>query len=368
MGEHAVLSASASHRWIHCPPSVKLGETFPDTKSEYSAEGTDAHALAEHKVKKLLKQKTRDPRKKLKFLTEEMEVATDAYAGYVLEFVSDNADVLIEQKLDFSDYVAGGFGTGDAVIISDGTMHIIDLKYGKGVPVKADNNSQLMCYALGGIQMFGCLYDFDTVSLHIFQPRLPDESVFTISVAELLSWAENTLKPAAVLAAEGGGEFSCGEWCRFCRAKAVCRKRAEENMKLARYDFVPPASLEDTDIEAVLSRADDLVAWAADVKEYALKQALSGKAWNGFKVVEGRSVRRYTDEEAVAKAVQAEKLDPYEHKLLGITAMTKLLGRTRFDELLGQFIEKPQGKPALVPLSDKRPPMNSAAEDFDIPF
>ena len=368
MGEHAVLSASASHRWIHCPPSVKLGETFPDTKSEYAAEGTDAHALAEHKVKKLLKQKTRDPRKKLKFLTEEMEVATDAYAGYVLEFVSDNADVLIEQKLDFSDYVAGGFGTGDAVIISDGTMHIIDLKYGKGVPVKADNNSQLMCYALGGIQMFGCLSDFDTVSLHIFQPRLPDESVFTISVAELLYWAENTLKPAAVLAAEGGGEFSCGEWCRFCRAKAVCRKRAEENMKLARYDFVPPASLEDTDIEAVLSRADDLVAWAADVKEYALKQALSGKAWNGFKVVEGRSVRRYTDEEAVAKAVQAEKLDPYEHKLLGITAMTKLLGRTRFDELLGQFIEKPQGKPALVPLSDKRPPMNSAAEDFDIPF
>ena len=216
--------------------------------------------------------------------------------------------------------------------------------------------------------MFGCLYDFDTVSLHIFQPRLPDESVFTISVAELLSWAENTLKPAAVLAAEGGGEFSCGEWCRFCRAKAVCRKRAEENMKLARYDFVPPASLEDTDIEAVLSRADDLVAWAADVKEYALKQALSGKAWNGFKVVEGRSVRRYTDEEAVAKAVQAEKLDPYEHKLLGITAMTKLLGRTRFDELLGQFIEKPQGKPALVPVSDKRPPMNSAAEDFDISF
>ena len=222
----------------------------------------------------------------------------------------------------------------------------------------------MMLYALGALELFDGIYDIDTVRMTIFQPRRDNVSVCIMAKDDLLQWACNDLTYKAKLAYEGGGEFACGDWCRFCKAKAVCRKRAEYNLELAKYDFEMPDTLEDAEIAAILDKADELAAWAADVKEYALRQALSGTEYPGYKVVEGRSNRRYISEEAVADAVSQAGYDPYAKKVLGLTEMQKLLGKKKFDELLGGLIEKPQGKPVLVPLSDKRQPMNTAQNDF----
>ena len=223
----------------------------------------------------------------------------------------------------------------------------------------------MMCYALGALQLFDGIYDINHVSMTIFQPRRDNVSTYCLDKDELLHWAETVLKPTAELAAKGEGEYQAGDHCRFCKIKAICRKRAEYNLELARYDFAVPSTLQDEEIEAVLERADELVNWAGDVKEYALQQALSGKQWEGWKLVEGRSNRRYVNEDAVAAAVEKAGFDPYEKKLLGITAMTKQLGKKRFEELLSNLVEKPQGKPVLVPESDKRPVMHTAADDFN---
>lgn len=276
--------------------------------------------------------------------------------------------LFIEQRLDFSKWVPGGFGTGDCVIVSDDELIIIDFKYGTGVLVDAERNTQMMLYALGAIAMFDGVYDIRSVTMTIYQPRRANVSTYTLTKNELLDWAEHKLKPTAELAAKGEGEFKAGEHCRFCKVKATCRKRAEYNLELARYDFELPSQLTDTEIEAVLEKADSLVSWCDDIKEYALKEALAGKQW-AWKAVEGRANRKYTDENAVAEKVQTAGYDPYEHTVLGITAMTKLLGKAKFKELLDGLIEKPQGKPALVKKSDKRPAMDiskaaSAADDF----
>ena len=272
--------------------------------------------------------------------------------------------VLVEQRVDFSRWVEQGFGTSDAIIIADGTLHVIDYKHGLGVLVEADHNPQMMCYALGALELFDCIYDIDTVAMTVYQPRRQNISTFEMSKDDLYRWADEVLKPTAELAFAGNGNFLCGEWCGFCKAKHECRARAEANLMLAQYDFKLPPLLEDSEIEVILSRADQLVSWVNDIKEYALQQAISGKEWTGFKLVEGRSNRRYTDEAAVTQAVTDAGFDPYEHKLLGITAMQKLLGKNRFDELLSPYIEKPQGKPTLVPESDKRPVINHAKTDF----
>lgn len=272
--------------------------------------------------------------------------------------------VLIEQRLDFSRYVPEGFGTGDCVIVADGTLSVIDFKYGLGVLVNADENPQMMCYALGALELFDDLYDIDSVSMTIFQPRRENISTCTMTREELLKWAKEVLVPTAKLAYDGGGEFKAGEHCQFCKAKATCRKRAEYNLELAKYDFAVPDTLDEAEISYVLTRADELAKWAGDVKEYALQQALNGTFYPGFKVVEGRSIRKYIDEDAVAATVIDHGYDPYEKKLLGITAMTSLLGKKKFEELLGGMTFKPPGKPALVPENDKRPAMNTAAEDF----
>ena len=370
MGKHALLSASSAHRWLNCPPSAQFCADLEDKGSEYAQEGTDAHSLCEHKLKLALGMETTDPTENLSFYNEEMEQCANDYAAYVMELVAEarktckDPVVLIEQRLDFSRFVPDGFGTGDCVIIADGTLYIVDYKHGKGVEVSADANPQMMLYALGALELFDGIYDIDTVRMAIFQPRRENISVFTMSKSDLYKWAEETLSPTAKLAYEGGGEFACGDWCRFCKAKANCRKRAEYNLELARYDFETPATLEDAEIAAILAKADELSAWAADVKEYALQQALSGVEYDGWKVVEGRSNRKYTDEGAAADAVTAAGYDPYEKKVLGITAMEKMLGKKKFAELLGGLVEKPQGKLVLVPLTDKRPPMNTAAEDF----
>lgn len=368
---HALLSASSSHRWLHCPPSARLGENFEDKGSDFAAEGTDAHALCEHRLKTLLGMPSDDPVENLTWYNEEMEECATRYASFIAELLTEAkktcADpiVLIEQRLDFSKYVADGFGTGDCVIISDGTLHIVDYKHGKGVLVDSEENPQMMLYAIGALELFDSIYDIDTVSMTIYQPRLANISTYTTTKKKLYDWAETILKPTAELAYEGNGEFSCGEWCQFCKAKAECRERANSNLAVAVYEFAEPPLLTDEEVEDVLSKVDDLVSWANDVKEFALKAAISGKEWNGWKVVEGRSNRKYTDEKLVATAAIAAGYDPYEQRLLGITEMQKALGKAKFDEVLGAFITKPQGKPTLVPMSDKRPAITNAASDFE---
>ena len=370
MPRHAFLSASASHRWLNCPPSAKLCADMKDEASPYAQQGTDAHALCEYKVLSILGEHPPDPTENLDYFDQEMESCTDEYCNYVMEQLIEarhhcsDPKVLVEQRLDFSKWVPDGFGTGDCLIVADDVLHIIDFKYGLGILVEAENNPQMMCYALGALDIYDGIYDITSVNMTIFQPRRENISTFTISKDDLLKWADEFLKPTATLAYNGEGEFNAGDHCTFCKAKATCRKRAEYNLELAKYDFEMPANLSDTEISAILAKIDGLTAWANDIKEYALQQALSGTEYPGFKVVEGRANRRYTDEAAVASTVENAGYDPYEKKLLGITAMTSLLGKKKFETLLAGLVEKPQGKPTLVPASDKRQALNTAKDDF----
>ena len=354
MAKHALLSASSSHRWLECPPSAKLCAEQEDRASPYAKQGTDCHELCAYLVEKSLGRDAEDPTESLDYYDQEMQECAESYRDFVVEQVEaakrycPDPQVLIEQRLDFSRWVEDGFGTGDCVIVADEVLQIIDYKHGLGVLVSAEKNPQMMCYALGALELFDGLYDIGEIRMTIFQPRRENISTFTMTKEELLAWADEVLKPAAELAYEGRGEFKAGDHCQFCKVKATCRKRAEYNLELARYDFEMPATLEDTEIAAVLEKIDSLTSWAADVKEYALQQALSGTHYDGFKVVEGRSVRKYSDEAAVASAAENAGYDPYERKLLGITAMTALMGKKKFEEVLGSYITKPQGKPALV--------------------
>ena len=369
-GKHAILSASSSERWINCPPSARLCENYPDKSSDYAAEGTDAHTLCEFQLKQALGLPSKDPIEDLGWYNEEMEECAAAYTAYVMELVEaakqsgSTPTVLIEQRVDFSRWVESGFGTADCVVIADRILNIVDYKHGQGVEVSAVDNSQMKLYALGALEIIEYLYDIEEIQMTIFQPRKSNVSVFRIAREALLEWAEGELTRQAQLAFEGKGAFSCGSWCRFCKAKAECRERANANLALAQLEFELPALLDDEEIAEILGKLDALVSWATDVKEYALQQAISGKAWTGWKLVEGRSNRRYTNENAVIAAVLQAGYDPYEKKVLGITAMQKALGKTRFEELLSPYIEKPQGKPTLVPESDKRPAMNTAKNDF----
>lgn len=368
--KHAVLSASSSERWLNCPPSARLCEAYEDKGSDYAAEGTDAHSLCEFRLKQALGIPADDPIENLSWYNEEMEDCAAGYAAYVSELLETAkqtcADpvVMIEQRVDFSRWVKEGFGTADCIVIADGVLNICDYKNGQGCLVLADRNPQMMLYALGALEIFDGIYDIDTVRMTIYQPRKSNISVYEMDKADLYEWANSELTQKAQLAYEGQGSFSCGEWCRFCKAKAECRERAEANLALARYEFQTPALLADEEIADILGKVDALTAWASDVKEYALQQAISGTAFPGWKLVEGRSNRKYTSEAAVAAAVEGAGFNPYEKKLLGITAMQKLLGKSRFEELLAPYIEKPQGRPTLVRSSDKRPEWNTAKNDF----
>ena len=369
--KHAKLSASSAHRWMNCNPSANLEREFADKTSEAAAEGSAAHALCEHKLRKALKM--RSVRPVSKYDSDEMEMYTDSYVEFVLEQIEvakqhcTDPFVLIEQRLDFSCYVPDGFGTGDCLIVADKLLHIIDFKYGLGVLVDAAENPQMMLYALGALQLFDALYDIDTISMSIFQPRRENVSTWTITVAELKEWAEKILRPKAELAFKGEGEFNPGPWCTFCKAAVKCRARAEEKLALAQYEFAKPPLLTDEEIEDILSRLDDLTKWANEIAAYAQDAAINhGKQWNGFKLVEGRSVRKYSDEAAVvAAATAAGYRDIYKKSLISITEMEKLMGKKTFTEVLGGLVIKPQGKPTLVPASDKRPAIHTGANhDF----
>jgi len=365
MSAHAILSASGAHRWLHCPPSALLERGFTDNTSEAAAEGSAAHALAEYKLRRALKMRSKKPVSQ--YDCEEMDENTDAYVQYVMELIGQAKDpkVMIEQRLDFSRFVPDGYGTGDCLIIDVNTLQIVDLKYGSGVLVEAENNPQLMLYALGALEIFDGIYDINTVSMTIFQPRRENICTFVMTKDALYQWANDVLKPIAQLAYKGKGEYHPGEHCQFCRAAIRCRARAEEKLRLAALEFALPPLLSDDEISEILSQLDDLTTWANTIKEYALHAALSGKRWDGYKLVEGRSNRRYINEEAVAQAAkEAGYTDVYRQSLLTITEMEKYLSKPKFNEILGDLVVKPPGKPTLVPVTDKRPEINTAKNDF----
>ena len=373
MGRHALLSASSSRRWLNCTPSVRLEEQFAEEtgNSVYAEEGTAAHALAEHKLKRCLKRRSKRPVSD--YQCDEMEECTDGYVAYAMEQVElarqecKDPVVLIEQRLDYSAYVPEGFGTGDLLIVADRVLTVVDLKYGKGVAVEAERNPQMMLYGLGALELFGAIYDIDTVRMTIYQPRLESVSTWEISVSDLMEWVDKELKPRAALAIAGEGEFKSGSWCRFCKAKNTCRARAEGFLRLAQMEFKAPALLTDDEVAEVLKVADELARWSADVYAYAQDEAVSkGKKWAGFKLVEGRSCRKYTDEEEAAEAaVAAGYADIYKRSLIGITEMEKLMGKKRFAEVLGKLVYKPRGKITLVPESDKRQEVLAATAEAD---
>lgn len=364
MSKHAFLSPSGSHRWLNCTPSAMLESEFPGGSSSAAEEGTAAHAFCEHKLKKALRRRSKRPVSD--YDSDEMQEYTDNYVDYVLEQLEvakqtcKDPMVLIEQKVDFSEYVPDGYGTADCIIVSDDTMQIIDFKYGLGVLVDAEQNTQLMCYSIGALNLFDSLYDIKQVTMHIFQPRRENVQNWTIPVDELKAWAENELKPKAQMALNGEGEYNPGEWCQFCKAAVRCRARAEEKLRLAQQEFKMPPLLTDSEIEEVLTILPDLTKWADGILAYATDAAVNhGKEWNGFKVVEGRSVRKYKDEELVAQAAKDHGYtDIYRQSLITMTEMQKLMGKKQFEQILGDLIVKPQGKPTLVPVTDKRPAMN----------
>jgi hypothetical protein len=373
MSDHAVLSASGAHRWLNCLPSARLELEFVNNESSAAAEGTAAHALCEHKLKKALHMRSKRPVSV--YNSDEMEEHSDAYVEFVMEQLElakrscTDPLILIEQRLDFSCYVPQGFGTGDCIIIADKKLHIIDFKYGMGVLVDAVDNPQMKLYALGALEIYDSLYDIEEVSMTIFQPRRENVSTWTIRVEALKDWAEKELKPKAKKAYDGEGEYLPGEWCTFCRAAVKCRARAEEKLKLAQSEFKLPPLLTDSEIEEVLSKLSDLTKWANEIIAYATDAAVNhGKEWHGFKVVEGRSVRKYKDEDAVAEVAKANGYkDIFRQSLITLTEMERLMGKSKFEKILGDLIYKPPGKPTLVPLSDKRPAMNvsNAKNEFN---
>lgn len=382
---HAILSASGSERWLTCTPSARLEANFPEESSSYADEGTLAHSLAELHLRKFLGRvedrafkATADKLAKNPLYAHEMVDHVETYISVAAERISaakarsKDAIVLLEQRLDFSPWVPEGFGTGDCVIVADKILEIIDFKYGKGVPVDARENTQMRLYALGALYGYGMIYDIDQVFMTICQPRLDSVSTDEITAAGLQLWGEEFVKPRAELATAGKGDFVSGEHCRFCRARNTCRARAEANMALAKYDFAKPELLSNDDIAAILGKAEELQKWASDVQGYALDQAENHNArFPGWKLVEGRSNRKYSDADEVAKALLAagypKALIFAPPAILGITAMESAIGKKAISELPNGLIVKPPGKPVLVPESDKRPEISSTAsaqQDF----
>ena len=381
---HAKLSPSAAARWINCPGSVALSELCPPPgSSDYADEGTLAHLIAEHKVlltsgeiTQAYYDKRLENALQSQFYCGEMEEATTYYMDNVMEIYCEglkkdqSAELLVEQRFSLDEWVPGCFGTSDAVVIAGDTIEVIDLKYGKGVRVDAAGNPQLRLYGLGAASLYSDIYDLKKVRMTIIQPRLDHVSTEELSLTDLQEWAVEVVAPAAKAALGKDAPFACGDWCRWCPAKATCRKRAEANLELARYEFQKPPLLQPDEIGEILREAEELQKWAADVQAYALEQTLQGEHFDGWKLVEGRSVRKYADDLKVAETLIAAGYDEallYERKLLGLTAMEKLVGKKKLTTTLGDLIVKPAGKPVLVPLSDKREEIStteSAREDF----
>ena len=369
--EHSKLfSPSASARLLTCPGSAKASEGIPDQESLFAAEGHDAHALAEIRLCERLGLQTNEKIEDLTFYNQEMEDYISDYVSYVLEKVASikkdcpDATVLIEQKVAAVRYDESLFGSTDVAIIADKVLTIIDLKYGRGVLVNAKENTQEMCYGLCAMETFGNLYDIEDINLCIFQPRLSNVSEWSLTVKELYKWADEILKPGIEKIRAGSEEFHPSRHCVFCKAKPLCKALRDQNLELAKHEFRPAFLMDDSEIEEVLDKADDFVNWINSVKEFALEDAMKGKKYDHYKLVEGRSNRKYIDETKVINVVKEAGYSPYEEKLLSVTGMQSRLGKARFEELLGNLVVKPRGKLTLVPREDKRPEVNPAAVDF----
>ena len=380
---HAKLSSSASKRWLGCPGSVKLSEHYPNGSSIYADEGTIAHGVAEGMISKDDKLVQKYEVEADKFYGEhpelngtflEMKMILQPYVDYVFEEYAEQvhedeaAQLMTEERVDLTEYIPGGFGTSDVVILRQGRLHIINLKYGKGVAVSAEDNPQLKLYALGTLARFDMLYDIEDVVMTIYQPRLDNVSTDTIKAKDLYTWGEEVIKPGAQLALSEDAPVHAGDWCQFCPARYDCKERARDAMELQKY--LGQMVLSPEEIAEILGKIDRLTKFAEDIKDSALTKALDGEEIPGWKVVEGRSIRKYVgSEEEIVRQCEGAGYDQallYERKLLTITNMEKLMGKKQFAEVLGAYVEKPEGKPTLAPESDKRPAItnNSAAEDF----
>jgi len=381
-GVHALLSPSASHRWLECPPSARLHAKFVDRLgdqgSEFAQEGTKAHSLSELKLRLAngeINQFLFDAEKKLLGeIPRDMETFTDVYVDTVLEKLyaarksCPDARLFVEQKLDMSEWVPGCFGTSDAVIVTDSTLEVLDLKYGKGVPVSAVGNPQARLYALGAVNQFGDIYSFYSVRETIIQPRLDSITEETMSKSDLLAWGE-TIKPRAQMAYEGKGEFHCGEWCRFCAAKAVCKTRAMQAMSVFENAFDSPDVIPEENIAGILQVADLTEAWLKDIRAYAMAQALKGAIFPGFKLVRGRApARKWRNEEEVidqmARAGYSQEQYMEQPKLMSVSVLEKSIGRTAFKALLAGQTVQGEAPLTLVPESDKREEYSSADVAF----
>ena len=396
---HALLSASSSKQWLHCPPSVRLQEGFPNESSVYAAEGTFAHEVCEYKVRKYLHERVKRPQSE-EFYTEEIDAITDVYAEFVITIIEEMKRngceplVLVEERMDYSHIAPSGFGTADMLIIGrddqgKGLLHVCDFKTGQGVFVDADHNSQMMLYALGGLAAYGYIYEIETARMSIIQPRLENISTFECSRKELEDWGES-IKPIAKMAYEGKGEQKPGDWCRFCRAKPVCRACADEALALCREEFLDldagafTDDIPETDMTApynpdmdtavfkqpglipldelaeILPTLNRISSWIESVFAFVSSEAINhGVPIPGYKVVEGRSKRVFTDTKAVVDtAVANGYTDLYKRQLITLTEFEKMMGKKRFAELLGEYVAKPPGKLALVPEDDPRPPVD----------
>ncbi len=366
--KHAFLSPSSAERWYHCPPSAWLCEQFPDLGSVFASEGTEAHRLCEFLLRKQLGRPDMDPRPQLEYYTSEMEECCQGYARFVSEIVEEmrgrgfSPAVYVEQRVDLRRFIPESMGTSDCVIVGGNEICIVDFKYGM-FPVPA-SSLQLRIYALGACEMLSALYDLDKVRMVVYQPRLGNVDECSMSVADLYAWASSELHERAQAAFVGQGAYGVGEWCRNCRARRQCRALAEHQLEIAKYEFSEPPLLTDEEISEVLRRVDALIAWANGVKEYALNKALNGQKIAGWKVVEGRQTRKFTDDASVIARVSAAGYDPYEKKMLGVAGLEKLLGRKDFKNLLSDLVVRQAGKPVLVPADDKRPEYVPATVEF----
>lgn len=379
--QHALLSASSAHRWLHCTGSPLLEKEFPDTTSVYAKEGTLAHELCELKLKKYTTVMpkgtyTRAHNKitKSELWQNEMESTSETYLEYVKGIMlacKIAPAVLIEKRVDFSRYVPEGFGTADCLILAGDTLHVVDYKHGKGVVVDADHNPQMMLYALGAMSELSLLYRFKFVHMTIVQPRVNNISEFTMTADELTEWGETVVKPKAEAAISGKGEFEAGDWCRFCRAKQQCTTRYESNDSLypelsERHD---PRLITLDELGEYLKRGKDMAAWLEDMKEYALSESLAGADVPGWKAVEGRGSRAFTDTDEAVDTLIKNGIDEsvlYERRVLTLAQMEKAVGKKAFGELVGDLVVKNPGKPTLVEESDKRPRITNQPTAADV--
>lgn len=402
--KHALLSASSSHRWLNCTASPRYEEQFPNGETSiYAKEGTLAHKFCEemlnynfHKINKRTFTRRWNKLKKDELYSEEMEKTAEFYGRYLWEkYMSfeQKPFTVQEERVDLTDWIPEGFGTCDSILIGGGRLHITDYKHGKGVEVSAKNNPQMRLYALGALKKYLPIYGdtIKVVSMAIVQPRITEEvDEEELTAEELLAWGER-IKPIAQKAFDGGGEFLPGSWCRFCKGKSVCRARSENATALEDFKDAliggkmtdeekkavdvkrittgdAPAVLSDAEVADLLKRGEHLVAWYEDLKDYALSAILDGKEIPGYKVVAGRSNRKFTDEDAALAAIQQAGYDEavlYERKAKTLTALEKMIGKADFAEMVGKYIEKPLGKPTLTDANDKRPDYNDAARDFE---